>query len=846
MLKLRTFSRASSVALALAFGAPFALGADGALAADAPASQTKPAAADSSAVSEVVVTAEFRATNLQKTPISITAVNAEQLRQRSITNVTEVAQAAPNVTMVEGSGGFGNSNQAYIRGIGQQDFSFAFEPRVGFYIDDVYYATVFGSVFDLLDVDRVEIERGPQGTLNGRNSVGGAIRIFTKKPTGDGSGYVEASYGNYNHDVIRGAIDMSLVPDKLFLRLAAGQNRQDGWVDRYNFACLYPSLAGKLPNNGTPSRNGCQDGTLGGTDVWDTRAQLRWIINDKVEDNISADYTNDRSEPPADTLLRVSDSMNPAWPSSSGAPAGTPNALAVWMNNIGAPIYGLPSVPTVVNPTTHAITVGSTPQLQALLGALQSGPYANYAIFGNPGYANPAEQMATPAVNTVRSWGLSNELDMDLGDQLHLKSITAYRSYTGEFGTSQSQIALPIQEVYNEVAHHQVSQELRLSGEAFQNRLDWTVGGFYLSTFNENTGRVDDEGFGVYIAPQVGTIPYLFDQYVDDKSTLQNESAFVHGVVHITDQLSIEGGVRFSHESKDYSYVREYFTGAPSVFLVAPNTSISRWDPRVAINYQLNPNILLYTSYSTGYTAGGFDPRPFSAADAQLPFGPESVKSYEAGFKTELLDHKLRLNAAAFYTQWDNIQLSVSGCSVGCPTTSPFYYANAGDAHIKGFEAEFEARPFSSWLITGGVGYTDFHYVKLNPYVNLAGDPTGITLNSPLPNAPAWKVSLGTQYTFDLGRHGTLTPRVDYVYQSTVYFGSDTFDPYERQAGYGMVNARLTWRQQDSKWSVAGYVTNLGNKLYYTDKFNELNSFGTATGTVGMPREFGVTVRRDF
>src|SRR4029079_15082742 len=162
------------------------------------ANQGDTAKSDNGQVGQIVVTAQFRSQELQKVPMSITAVNADQVQQRSITNVVDVAQAAPNVTMTEGGNGFGKTNQAFIRGIGQLEFSFAFEPKVGFYIDDVYYATTFGSVFELLDIDRVEIERGPHGSLNGRNSVGGAIRIFNKKPQGDNSGYLEASYGSFN------------------------------------------------------------------------------------------------------------------------------------------------------------------------------------------------------------------------------------------------------------------------------------------------------------------------------------------------------------------------------------------------------------------------------------------------------------------------------------------------------------------------------------------------------------------------------------------------------------------------------------------------------------------------
>ena len=819
-----------------------------AFAADAPA----PAKDDGSTLSEVVVTAEFREQNLQKTPLSITAVNADQLQERSITNVIDVAQAAPNVTMQIGSGGYGKSNQATIRGIGQADFSYAFEPRVGFYIDDVYYATVFGSVFDLLDVNRVEVERGPQGTLNGRNSVGGAIRIFTQKPKGDNSGYIEGTYGSYKRASVRGTIDMSLVPDKLMLRVSAGEHRQDGWVTREDFACANPTLAGSFPSTGINGRNGCKVGTLGGDNVFDARAQLRWIVSDKIENNFSIDYTDDRSEAPADTQLAATYSIIPGLPGGTGVPANQATGISIFMACAGG-FYGLPSplVPGTTScgapfPGMNQVASPLPANSAALLAATQpSDPYVTYAQFTNPGGVHPSEAIQVPPISTVRSWGMSDNIDVDLGD-LKLTSITAYREYTGEFGTAQSQFAFPIQEVYNEVAHHQFSEELRLSGSSLANRLDWTLGGFYLKTFNENSGRIDEDGFSIYIAG-LGTLPYLFDQYVDDVSTLKNESAFVHGVFHFTDQLSLEGGVRYSHETKNYSYYRHYFVGAnPDFTYDAPSTSIHRWNPRLALNYQATDNLLFYASYSTGYTAGGYDPRPFAAGDANLPFAPEDVKAYEVGFKSELLDRRLRLNADAFYTDWKAIQLTLAGCAVGCPTTSPFYYANAGDAHIKGFEVEAEAHPTADLLITAGLGYTNFQYVSLNPQVNATNDPTGLTLDSPQPGAPALKFTAGIQYDVHVGESATITPRLDYIVQSRVYYGTDRNDPYGVQGGYGLMNARLTYRGADPSWSVSAYVTNLTDKLYYTSKVDELNSFGTATGTVGRPREFGVTVRRNF
>jgi iron complex outermembrane receptor protein len=164
---------------------------------------------------EVLVTAQFRSERLQDTPIAITAITADMLQQRSQTSVQEVAAQAPNVTLTRASAAFGPSVSASIRGIGQYDFNPALEPGVGMYVDDVYYSSLTGTIFDLLDLERVEILRGPQGTLAGRNSIGGAVKLFSKRPTGDGSGFIEASYGAYNRVDVRGSADFALIPEKV-------------------------------------------------------------------------------------------------------------------------------------------------------------------------------------------------------------------------------------------------------------------------------------------------------------------------------------------------------------------------------------------------------------------------------------------------------------------------------------------------------------------------------------------------------------------------------------------------------------------------------------------------------
>jgi iron complex outermembrane receptor protein len=765
--------------------------------------------------------------------------------------------------MTEGGNGFGKTNQAFIRGIGQLDFSFAFEPKVGFYIDDVYYATTFGSVFELLDIDRVEIERGPQGTLNGRNSVGGAIRIFNKKPQGDNSGYVEGSYGSFNHYQIKGAIDVPIVKDTAALRLAASYNSRDGWVKLLNFACANPSVAGTLPkvgldnNGGTGgSRNGCKVGTLGGGDVFTTRGQLR-VHSGSWEDNIAVDYTDDRSDAPAVTLLRGSAGVTFAdgtlLPDGSGParPPNTPNGLAVFIGGAFGQYYGLPSplvagaFPATLNP--------NSPQAAALLAALNpQNPYVSYAIFGNPGGGAPLQQFQNPNISTVKGWGVSNNLEVNLTDNLDLLSITAYRRYTGEFG--QSDFALPVREAYNEVAHHQFTQEVRLNGSALNERLHYTFGGFYLKTGNDNSGRVQTAGFSIFAGP-AGTVPFLLDMYVDDKSTVENISGFAHADFAFNDVFSIEGGLRYTHEKKTYSYFRQNVGATPNLISRSPDKTIEQWNPRVSLNAQVTPNVLLYAAYSTGFTAGGNDPRPFFPGDVNLTFGPEHATAYEAGFKSLLFGRRVRFNADVFWTDYKDIQTFLSANTTGCvPGTQPegrppctvFYYGNGGDATIKGFEAELEARPVPDWLVTAAVGYTDFHYKTLAPGVNPTGDLNSTTLGSPQTQVPKWKLTFGTQYNLDLGGHGSLVPHVDVTWQSKVYYTTSLINPLPIQPGYAVVNARVTWHSPDNSWQVAGYVTNLTDKLYYVGITDVRNNFGYAFGQVARPREWGVSVRRSF
>ena len=236
----------------------------------AAAATTHAAETDASAgtLQEIVVTAEYRSEKLQQTALSITALTGDALSERNITNLENLAQAVPNLTLFQANAAYGKTMAASIRGIGQGDFNFASsEQGVGIYVDDVYFANTFGSMFDLLDVDQIEVLRDPQGTLFGKNSIGGAIRLISKKPLGDNTGYAEVTVGNYNRREVRAGFDVALIKDMLMLRISGLSKDRNGYVDRIDYACANPATAGSLPVQQLGQGSNCKLGTEGGVDV---------------------------------------------------------------------------------------------------------------------------------------------------------------------------------------------------------------------------------------------------------------------------------------------------------------------------------------------------------------------------------------------------------------------------------------------------------------------------------------------------------------------------------------------------------------------------------------------------
>ncbi|HEY6817046.1 MAG TPA: TonB-dependent receptor [Croceibacterium sp.] len=817
--------------------------------------QDQPAGADTADASDedtIFVTAQFRQQNLQDTPLAITAVTAETMEAKSQTNLAQVADSAPNVTLKPQGASFGPSISVAIRGIGAGDFNPAFEPGVGIYIDDVYYPQLTGAVFDLLDLDRVEILRGPQGTLSGRNSEGGSIKMFTRRPEGSNEGFVEGTYGTRNRIGVRAGADFALTDD-LFGRISGVYKHQDGYVDQLDFGCVYPAggSATYTANDGTTQpRNpaggiagirpngSCRIDRLGEIGYQAIRGALRYNPMDGLDINISAEYIHDEHSAAGEVLAATEEIDNPN---------------------------------TNVGPVTYD-------------NRMICGKFCNFSSYSSPAITfmgiavPPGGQPLLATQNSNKSvydaYNLAANVHYEINDMFTIDNILAYQAWDTEFGVDDDLSPIPLSGGYNSLTHWNWSEELRLSARLAETAT-LVVGGYY---FDQQTNYYSYQDLR-YIAatiPGLGYVPLFPLQFIQpDETPADAWAGFANVDWEVIPGLTFNGGLRYTEESKEYHYFRlnpdgtinSYLDSAGAAYgagYAGPDTldidgdgnttetvaaltgavatyKGERWDWRAALNYRFNDAVMVYASVSTGFKGGGTNPRPFYASQA-IGFDPEVLTSFEIGAKTDLFDRRLRLNVVGFYGELADAQIGVTQCPVANPLEQTPCAAtiNGGDAEQKGFELELLARPIEGWSIDGSLSYLDFQYTELNPSAS-------ITLDEPFAGVPEWKWTLGTQYEIPLGSAGTLTPRVDVSYQDDIYAGVQYQGEYQYIDSYTLANARVTWRNADDDLSVALEVTNLTDEYYYVSLF-DLRAAGAGLDKAqpGRPREWAVTVKKEF
>lgn len=673
---------------------------------------------------EVIVTAQKREENLQRTPVTVTAVDAKAVADLGATSLYDIGRIAPNTE-------FGGSQQGsfiFIRGVGQTQQTVLSDPGAALYVDGVYRPILFGNSTNLSDLARMEVLRGPQGTLFGKNTIGGAVNIITELPTNDFGGSIDVMGGSRNRLKADGVLNVPIVQDALAARFSVQTNTQDGYMRNY-------ATGDRLAN----------------TDYYTARGSLLWTASDAVELTLRADYTDQDQRGPGSKIQP---------PSSS--------------------------------------------------------PYYTDDPWGEFGTSD--------SFSRAIDKGASLTLDWDIGPGT-LKSISAYRKFASEFNEDADATPDPVQENLDVRADEFFSEELQYNAKSFNDRLDWTVGAFYIDD------DVSQEGH-----PRVPPTVSL-DNYMAQKA--KSYAAFAQGTFNVTEPFSVTLGARYSHDDKDTTFTSIAAPGglAPAGQVQIAGVDSKSWSaftPKLALQYQFTPDAMVYVVASKGYKAGGFNGTPFTAADF-LPYDPEYVWNYEVGVKTEWLDRRLRANVTAFYMDYKDIQVNIEQVPI------TIHVENAGDAELKGFEGEFAFLPIEQLMLSASFGMNDFDYTRLES----SALSSGLALDKVLPFAPKYNATVGAEYTAFDGDAGKLTLRSDYSWRSKQYMDAVN-NEQTAQGEYGLWSARITYSERDDRWSVYAYGLNLSNTVYHV--FGN-SAFASSVGYIvgqGAPREVGVGARISF
>lgn len=820
------------------------------------------------ALEEVVVTAQKRSENLQDVPITISAFTSSALQERAVGNVAQLSNLAPNVNLDAGTPFSGSPSvlSAFVRGIGSDDFAFNIDPGVGVYLDGVYLARTVGANQDLLDVERIEILKGPQGTLFGRNTIGGAISIVTREPGDEFTFRGDVTVGSHKLVQARGSADVPLA-DGLSSSITFGIKSREGVVKRIPFPD--PRAGNATSFTAFPASGYDSASREGGENGWNLRGKLKWTGGDtKVV--VTGDYTREDSGGVANTLLATTEFV-------PGNFAGTANLPGTAFDPTGATGFLFAGL--------YNFCIGATPQqiaargAQALCGVrgtqfnnggrvpslagvnVDGDPNNNRLPFDSRFLTGDRDRSYATgnSFSRMSAWGVAATVEHELTEDITLKSISAYRDLSWKSGMDADGSPLNVLQLSFDMQQWQVSEEIQVLGSAFDDKLHYVLGGYY---FKEK-GSLHD-----FVTFDEGLLQ------VDGPNDLATENYAAFGQIdwRINTLVGVTVGARYTHEKKRFEGGQQDLNGlnyklfgcsdangnitpggpfplapvpcqialgypdpANPVRVYVPGVnrkSFSNFSPKVGVQLHPSDDVMVFGSWSKGYKTGGWTTRLTNPQPIAPDFDEEKATTWEAGFKTRLFDRRLQLNGAVFTTDYNGIQLNFQ------QGTSPTI-RNAGDARIDGAELEAVAVPATGLTVNASVGWLDARYTSVLPGVLAVSGPNpfqaGTFKGAPLPKTADWKINLSPRYQFEAAGGGQVTLLADWTYVSSVWNDSQRSFVLKRPSQH-LINASLTYEEPKGAWSIAVGGTNLANERYLTT--GGLNvAAGLAFGTYSRPRE---------
>lgn len=750
----------------------------------------------------IMVTARRREESLQETPIAISVFSGEALEERQIHQTQDLERITPSLQFKPAGQLSGNSSAsvAFIRGIGQLDPTAAVDPGVGVYVDEVYVGRAVGSTIEFGDIASVEVLRGPQGTLFGRNTIGGAILVRTKEPEfGEFSGRARVRAGS--DDLIEGFAALNIpLTDTAAARVSAGLRKRDGYVIR--------AFDG-------------QD--LGNEDVMTLNGAFRWEPTPSFEISLRADYT-DRDENGAPFTFAGINENAPVAAIVSVA-AGCPGAKIPFAPIApGDPRFGAPSVPLIND-------------------ARCANDFQARGDFVNGGTA--------AVMSSSEIWGVSGTARYEMSDSVTLKSITAYRSTESRGIRDADNTAFVMITTDVGGKSEQFSQELQLQYQ--RGIVSGILGAYYFDedTFERATVPLAFPPSPPLIGSLLAGGPGSRDLQLSNLDT-RSLAAFGEISLEPLDGLELTGGLRYTEDRKTYQgTVMNLFPatlpdpnplptkavpeGGPLFIYNRPfENTFSHLTGSASARYEFNDWLNAYVSYSTSFKSGGFNTRYNAAPPGNVPVGfdEETVESFELGAKMDFGD--ARLNLAAFRANYDDIQLIFRQGVV------PLLF-NAGKARIQGFEAEVSYHPRSGFMFDAGMSILDDDILSITV---VPGATATVAPGDDLPLTPSFQGNFAIGYEFPLAEGYTLTPRFDGSYNSSVVFITGSV-PEIAEDGYFVASASIQLGIND-RWSVTAGVSNLFDELYLIQGNASLATLGYAERIYARPQNWYVQVSAEF